>query len=87
MSAAPIEMKKGEPAPFDGALCDAACAEGIRVKRAACEETNVRLREAIEKKNVEIAQAPQQRPNLAVLAIAFLAGVVIGGSLAVYAVK
>ncbi len=50
LGAAPVNIKAGEPAPYDGALVDAPTAESIRQKRAQCEVENEKLRKILEEK-------------------------------------
>lgn len=80
LAAAPVDLKAGEPAPFDGALCDVACAEGIRVKKATLEEENRLLKEAL------LQKAPEPVPTEYVYAgfVGFVVGFVAAGSIAAY---
>lgn len=81
LAADPINLKAGDVAPFDGALCDFACAEGIRIKRAECETQNRQLREAL-------AASPPQQTTPSGYAIVGLiglaAGILIGGAAVAY---
>lgn len=78
--ASPVNLKTGEPAPFDGALVDPPTAEQIRVKRAECEEQNKRLQEALAQKP-EASGGPSIQTTvivaLATAALGFVAGVIL----------
>lgn len=78
--AEPVNLKAGDPAPFDGAICDAACAEGIRVKRAQCDEENRRLKEALLEKPPEAVPSEYAYVGF----IGFVVGFVTAGSIAAY---
>lgn len=71
LAAEPVNLRAGEPAPYSGALCDYACAEGIRTKRARCEAENRRLQELL-------AEPPAETATLTAITAGLLVGAAIG---------
>lgn len=86
LSAAPINVGQGEPAPYAGAIVDAETAETIRIKRAQCEAENASLKAAIEAKNAEIEAAPAPSGGVVYLVV-FVVGMFVGGLMSAAALK
>lgn len=82
LAAEPVNLRAGEVAPFDGALCDKDCAESIRKKRLQCEDENKRLQQAL------MEQPQQATPSGYVIAglVGVLVGVLATGAVVAYAV-
>jgi hypothetical protein len=77
LAAAPVNLKAGEPAPYDGALVDPPTAESIRVKRVQCEEENKRLEAALNEQPVPALDLGWKLA-LGGAGVAFVAGLVLG---------
>lgn len=78
-----VDLHTGDPAPYDGALCDSACAEGLRAKRKACELENEKLQALLIEKD-KTAQTTDVMSYARAGLVGFLVGVVVAGSAAAY---
>jgi hypothetical protein len=69
---APVELRAGDPAPYDGALCDRDCAAQIVARIDAANALRDRC-------YGELQEKPSAAPTAAAVVIALVVGVAVGG--------
>jgi hypothetical protein len=69
---APVELRAGDPAPYDGALCDRECAAHLLAKIEAANALRDRC-------YGELQEKPSAAPTAVAVVVALVVGVAVGG--------